>query len=124
MAKRTPPFDKYPVWSQAKFWGFIRSVLRAASNKYPPKYEAKKNARRKYEGDDKRVKWEYQCYKCRDWFKDKQTQIDHIIPVGSLRCYDDLSGFVARMFCGVDGFGVICKECHKKKTNQERLVKK
>lgn len=117
---RTPPFANYQAWSEAKFWGFIRSALRNASSRWPPKFECLKEARRPYSGGG-RQKWEFQCAECKDWFKQKDISVDHIVPTGSLSSYADLAGFVERMFVGIDGMQVLCtKKCHQQKTNIER----
>ena len=102
-------------WSKARYWGFIRSNLRMASRKWGPRIEALKMARRAYKGPNKRQKWEHQCKKCSKWFKATLVQVDHITPCGALTEFRHLPGFVKRMFCEVDGFQVLCKECHKGK---------
>lgn len=119
-ANKTPPFENYPTWSEAKFFGFLRSALRSASSRYPPKYECLNNATRPYVGPDKRRKKERQCAACKGWFATTQTSADHIIPAGSLRCWDDLVPFVQRLFCSVDGFQCLCDTCHTAKTKMER----
>lgn len=119
-ANKTPPFENYPEWSEARFFGFLRSALRSASSRYPPKYECLNNATRPYVGPDKRRKKERQCAICKGWFPTTQTSADHIIPAGSLRNWDDLVPFVQRLFCAVDGFQCLCNECHSKKTKEER----
>lgn len=81
--------------------------------------QAKLDARRKYEGPNKRQKWEYQCAECKKWFQEKQIAIDHVVPVGSLTCKEDLPGFIERL-TPESGFQVLCKEDHQKKTNAER----
>jgi len=55
---------------------------------------------------------------------DKEVQVDHIIPAGTLRKYDDLPQFVKNMFCEADGLQVLCKPCHQLKTNAEREQRK
>lgn len=120
MAKKTPPFHEYPEWSSAKFWGFIRSALRSKMSRWPPKIEAKKLARRKYIGENKQQKWEYQCAICQNWFMDKETEMDHIEPAGTLRDYDDLPEFVRKLFVGLDGWRCLCKPCHKSVTAEQR----
>lgn len=109
---RTPPFPTCPQWSTSKFWTFIRSALRAKQIRWPPRAEAKIAARRIYIGDNPRQKWEYQCNHCKDWFADKEVELNHKVECGSLKDFDDLPGFVERMFCGVDGYEVVCKPCH------------
>lgn len=119
MAQKTPPFDHYPEWTQARFWGFLRSALRRASDRFPPKQQAKLLYRRPFIGEG-RQKWEYQCVECREWFPEKAIQIDHILPVGQLRDWDNLPIFCKKLFCGVEGYQVMCKPCHQIKTNKER----
>lgn len=81
--------------------------------------QAKIDSRRKNQSDNKRLKWEFQCNSCKEWFPDKETQVDHIVPVGSLRCSEDLAGFVERL-TPEDGFQILCIPCHQQKTNKER----
>lgn len=50
----------------------------------------------------------------------KDVQVDHIIPAGSLQSTDDLKGFVERLFCSIDGLQVLCKPCHDDKTQKEK----
>ena len=97
----------------------VRSGLRRQFRYWKPLMVAKTEARRKYKGPNKRMKWEYKCAKCKQWFPEKNTQIDHIIPVGSLKCKEDLAGFIERL-TPEKGFQLLCKECHQKKTNKER----
>ena len=120
---RTPPFEALPSWSTAKFFGFLRSGLRASYNKWPNKWEVLKKAQRPYQGPDKRCKWEYVCAGCGKLYKSADVSVDHIIPAGSLNSFDDLPGFCQRLFCGVDGLQLLCKGCHQEKTAQERKKK-
>lgn len=124
MGKKTPPHKHYPSWTEAKYWGFLRSALRSAYNKWPPKYEVLRAARRPYKGKDKRQKWEFQCAVCKKWFKQREISVDHVVPAGALSKYDDLVGFVQRLFVGPEGLQVLCtKTCHAAKTAQERKDK-
>lgn len=117
---RTPPFKNYPDWSEAKFWGFLRSGLRACYNRWPPKWEVLRESRRASKSKDKRLKWEYKCNDCKKWHKQKDVSVDHIIPAGALSKPEDIAGFVERLFVGVDGLQVLCKGCHNIKTQAER----
>lgn len=121
---RTHPHPTYEQWSSAKFFGFIRSALRAKMRSWPPKQQSKQLAKRIYIGDNPRQKYEYQCADCKEWFKDKEIELDHIEPAGSLNCYEDLPNFVEKLFCGIDGFRCLCKPCHLRRTNEERRRKK
>ena len=98
------------------FWAWIRSVLRQKSRWWKPVSQCRVNARRSYKGKNKRQKWEYQCKKCENWFDIKKINVDHIIPVGTLKSAEDLPTFIERLFCEVDGLQVLCNECHDKKT--------
>jgi len=105
--------------SEAAYWGSVRSALRRAFRYWKPATQAKMAARRKYEGSNRRQRWEYLCNFCRKFYMDKEVQIDHITPVGSLKGGEDLKGFLERL-TPEDGFQVLCKECHQVKTNKER----
>lgn len=123
MARKTPPFEAYPTWTTARFWGFIRSALRAASSRWPPKYQVLHEARRASQSSNKRQRWDYQCAECTKWFPQKQVKVDHKIPVGTLKDFDDLSEFVRKMFCPVEGLQVLCGPCHDKiKTPADRAL--
>lgn len=112
-ANKTPPCPVYEDWTTAKFWAFIRSGLRSKAQRWPPRYEVLAGAKRKYEGDNKRQKFEYLCSLCNRYHPQKDIEVDHIIPCGALSSFDDLPGFVERMFCGKDGLRVVCKPCHQ-----------
>jgi len=119
MPQKTPPFEDYPEWTQARFWSFIRSALRQAFTRWPPKYKALQAARSPVEGSG-RQKWQYECAECGDAFMQKEVEVDHIIPAGSLKGYTDLPGFVERLFVSEDKMQVVCKPCHKAKTQKDK----
>lgn len=106
--------------TEAEFWSMIRSALRQKSRWWKPISLVKQKARRAYKGTNKRQKWEYQCSQCEKWHPDSNIEVDHIIPAGTLRCYDDLKGFVERLFCEEDNLRVLCKPCHKEVTKEQR----
>lgn len=86
--------------------------------------QAKQAARRPNQSDNLRMKWEFQCAKCRQWFPDKQVQVDHIIPCGSLKHHNDIVTFLQRLTPeSPEAFQVLCSGCHQHKTNQEKLNK-
>ena len=120
MARQLKPRTRAgKTWTEAKYWQFIRSALRQATMKYPVIQNFKKKGRRSVTG--KRHKYEYKCAECGKWFKDKEISVDHRIPAGSLKTYDDLPGFVERLFCEEDNLQILCKDkCHQAKTNKER----
>jgi len=125
MAKRVlvPKTRCDGTMSEAAFWSFIRSALRQKSRWWKPISICKLNARRDYAGPGKRQKYEYQCKKCKKWHPEKQINVDHIIPAGSLNCAQDLPLFVERLFCEQDNLQVLCVTCHDKKTLKEKQSK-
>lgn len=108
---RTPDYPEWPEWSEAKFWSFIRSGLRSKWQRWPAKWAALSAAK---EGK------EYRCASCNMLFKQKHVQVDHIIPAGSLRNADDAAGFITRLFVGPDKLRVLCIDCHKAVTKEQR----
>ena len=112
MGRRVERTRNGGTWTEARYFSFIRSALRSAFQKWGPKHEAKKLAKRGYN--------QYECAHCGEIYGNKDTEVDHIEPAGSLKAFEDLPAFVERMFCEVDGFQVLCKACHQVKTNEER----
>ena len=111
-------------WTNARYFGFIRSALRKASQKWPPIHEARKRASRPYRGPNKRQKWEYQCANCKKWWSGKEVEVDHIVPAGTLRKYEDLPEFARRLLCEVEELRVLCKQCHQKLTRCQKTERK
>jgi hypothetical protein len=99
-------------WTQNRYKSFVRSALRKAWMKYPVKQDALTDARRASQSSNKKLKWEYECRKCKQWFPGKEVQVDHILECGSL---DDANLFIGRLFCEIDNLQVLCKPCHKGK---------
>ena len=106
--------------TDAQFFSMIRSALRNLTVRWKPRQEAKNKARRKNQSVNKRMRWEYQCNICKGWFADKDVEVDHIIPAGSIRSFDDIGGFAERLFCDADKMQVVCKSCHAEKTKKDR----
>lgn len=119
MAKKqkVPKTRNHGTMTEAAFWAFIRSSLRRRTIVWKPVKAAKDAAKIPYKGNNPRRKWSYVCASCGGVFSDKEIEVDHIIEAGSLRCAEDLSGFVERLFCEVDNLRVLCLDCHKQKTH-------
>jgi 5-methylcytosine-specific restriction endonuclease McrA len=122
--KTSPKTRNAGTLTESAFWGFIRSGLRQKSRWWKPITQCKMSSRRSYKGPNKRQKFEYLCNVCNDWFPDKEINVDHIIPAGSLQCANDLPGFVERLFVEVEGLQVLCSTCHNKKTQNEKSSRK
>lgn len=119
-ANAAPKTRNNGTLTESAFWSFIRSGLRQKSRWWKPITQCKLNAKRAYKGVNKRQKFEYQCNSCKKWFAEKNINVDHIEPAGSLNCANDLPGFVERLFCEVDNLQVLCSGCHNVKTQNEK----
>ena len=101
----------------------LRAMLRRAWSSDPRRYAVLKANRRPYKGPNKRQRFEHQCNICKEWFKQDEVQVDHIIPCGSflkltLECF---GGFAWRLFEGE--LQKLCKGCHNEKTKEDRHKK-
>ena len=114
VSRRTVPRTRAGgEWTEAEFWSFLRSGLREKSRRWPPLVRQVFDAvRRKNQSQNRRLKWEYQCRRCEEWFPRNQVEADHILACGSLRSFSDLEGFAERLFVEVDGLQVLCGDCH------------
>ena len=114
-------------WTEARFKSFVTSALRAASRRWPPKYKALKEAfvGKKVNAKTGKMAMHYKCADCKDLFVAVDVQVDHIKPVVDPKkgfiSWDD---FISRMFCEIENLQVMCKPCHKVKTDQEKLERK
>lgn len=117
---KNPKVRNAGTMTESAFWSFIRSALRQKSRWWKPITECKLQAKRAYKGTNKRQKFEYKCASCNNWFPEKQINVDHIKPAGSLNCAQDLPGFVERLFCEQDNLQVLCEKCHDAKTKLEK----
>lgn len=110
--------------TDAAFFSMIRSALRNSSRWWKPIALAKAKAKRAYKGPNKRQKFEYKCAKCGKYFIEKMVNVDHIVPAGQLRSFEDLPNFVKTLFCEVDNLQVLCSICHLEKTKLEKEERK
>ena len=119
-------------WTAARFNSFIKSALRSASVRWPPKNECKQSAR-----------VERGVYKCAGYKRKahnvpaslppnkgnkrriNNAVVDHVSPV-----IEPEKGFISwdevinRLFCEKENLQVLCHECHSKKTNEEKEISK
>lgn len=100
------------------------SSLRRAQ--WPPKYQAIKKA---YVKDGKNPKTGrkcklHKCEHCGNLFPQKDMQADHVNPVIPLTGFDSWDKVIERLFCEVDGYQAVCRECHKIKTKEENRIRK
>ena len=114
-------------WTEARFRSFIISALRAASRRWGQKYAALDVAftERKTNKKTGLLAKHFKCAICSNEFIATDVQVDHIHPVvDPKKGFNTWDEYIDRMFCEVDGYQVLCKPCHKTKTDQEKSERK
>jgi len=114
------------AWTEKYILSRIRATLRKLSMQMPSIRECRLRARRAYTaGLNPRQKFEYECAKCHEWFAEKDTQVDHVVPAGSLQSFDDVGPFARRLlFPAPDGLRCLCIACHSRVTQEQRKARK
>jgi hypothetical protein len=103
--------------TESQYFSKIRSALRNAFRYWKPMQIALDLASRPSQSLNKRLKKEYQCAKCKKWFKREHVQIDHIEECGSLTSYADISEFIQKLTKeNTTAYQILCKHDHKEKT--------
>jgi 5-methylcytosine-specific restriction endonuclease McrA len=105
------------TWTESEYFSRIRSALRRVFRYYKPMMKALELASRpSQDTSNKRLKKEYQCEICTNWFPRKNVEIDHKIECGSLKTYDDIVPFIKRLTAeNPSDYAILCKPCHLKK---------
>ena len=124
MAKRGEKTRAGNRWTEARFKSFIKSLLRAGTMRWAPKYDAIRAAfvKRGLNSTTGRMAKLHKCNICSRLFPQSLVKVDHINPV-----IDPHIGFVSwdiyiqRMFCEVENFQVLCQKCHDFKTRKDSL---
>lgn len=113
-------------WTQARFNSFIKSALRSASQRWPPKYTVLSKAKtgKKINSKTGRLAEHYLCAACKEAFPAKDVQVNHKFPVIPVSGFDSWDDVIKRLFCEEDGLEVLCIPCHKAITKQENEERK
>jgi hypothetical protein len=99
--------------TESQYLAFIRSALRSKWLRWKPRSDAFLAARRKSESDNKKLKWEFQCSLCSQWFCQKDCECDHYPKdAGSILSVQDIGQFCENLFCETDNLRICCKPCH------------
>jgi len=125
-SERFPKTRKGGTQTEAAYLG-ARSALRRLSRFWKPLVTAKLAVRRPHvkTHDKDRLKWEYECNSCRGWFGDKNIHVDHLTPCGGFRNEDEIPAFIRRLLVeDPKAYQVLCKPCHRLKTNAEAAERK
>lgn len=115
-----------PEWSNAKFKGWIISLLRRGTMRYPPRNDALRSAKtdKKINVKTGRMAQHYRCAICLGEFPAKEVVVDHIDPcVSPTEGFIDWNTYIERMFCPEENFQVVCENCHTNyKTKSEKEI--
>lgn len=113
-------------WSESKFQSFIKSALRSASQRWPPKYAVLKDAFVGVEVNTKtgRKAKHYKCSYCGCHTPSSNCVVDHINPVVPVTGFISWDNVIENLFCEKEGLQVLCKECHAVKTKEENALRK
>ena len=95
---------------------FVIATLRRASYRWFSRSEALTRARIS--------RGVYKCEMCLQPFPKKEVHLDHIHPIVPVTGFDTWDGYIERLFCNVDGFSVLCENCHYAKTSVETSQRK
>lgn len=104
------------TWSEARMKAFIKGGLRALTRKWGPIHQTRKDARLD-RGVYKCAGYKRYSHQIRNKDGIAVDHIDPIIPLGGFVSWDNV---VERMFVEKDKLQLLCKECHDKKTKEER----
>ena len=111
--------------TESQYFSKIRSILRSGFRYWKPMQLALEKSSRPSQSLNKRIKKEYQCAKCKKWYKRADVEIDHKQECGSLSNYEDIVPFIQRLTKeNIDAYQILCKPCHKLKTETFRQSKK
>ena len=113
-------------WSVARFNSFVKSALRSASQRWPPKYKCLHAAKvgKKINWKTSRVAEHYKCNSCTKEFVLKDVQVDHIKPLVPVTGFTTWDEVINNMYCEADNLQVLCVDCHKIKSNAEKASRK
>jgi 5-methylcytosine-specific restriction endonuclease McrA len=115
-------------WTDKRYKSFIISLLRSGFRRFPNKHKVLLESRlpeKKLNIKTGRVGFHHRCAECKGEFPSKEVQVDHISPiVDPYYGFIDFDSFIKRLFCSVHNLQVLCKACHKIKTDKENNKRK
>lgn len=124
MKKQTVKPYNSGQWSEARYRSFIMSALRKAH--WPVKYEALKLSRdgKMINPDTGKKCNAHTCPICKERNIESNMAIDHVQPIIPVTGHDSYDSIIERLLCELDGFQVICKDCHQEKSNLENQARR
>lgn len=110
-------------WTPARKHSFIVSILRSGSRRWPPKYEVLNESKTEKRINQKtgRLAQHYRCASCQVEWPAKEVQVDHkepvVVPNVGFISWDI---YIERLFCERTNLQVLCRTCHKLKSQLEK----
>lgn len=120
LLSKTKPYNG-GTWTEARYFSFIKSALRSASVRWPPRYQVLNEAKlgKRVNPKTGRLAEHYECAACKGAFPGKEVQVNHKLPVIPPSGFDSWDETIKRMFCEKHGLEVLCIPCHKTITDLE-----
>ena len=108
-------------WTPARIHSFIKGAIRSGSQRWPPRYEVLAEAKRGKMINEKtgRLAEHYECAICHHLFPANDVQVDHILPIVGVEGFISWDELIRRTFCDKEGLQVLCRSCHKTKSQEE-----
>ena len=123
--QKLPKTRNAGTMTEAEYFQQIRYALRKQFRWWKPMIQALKKAERPSQSKNKRLKYEYQCAVCKRWYPRTKVQIDHKIPCGELRKYEDIVPFIKNLTKeNSNSYQILCKKDHLVKTKKEKQQRK
>lgn len=110
-----------PEWDYMRFHNWVMKLLRRGGATFPNREKAFRLA---YIGKQKnprtgRMAMHYLCSECEEVFPKHMVQADHVDPVVPVTGWVSWDDTIKRLFCPTEGYQILCKECHYKKSALE-----
>lgn len=106
----------------------IYSALRRAHRNSPEYQETLKAAKEEYfilsKKGKKLRRVHFRCAKCGNKGSRKVVAVDHRESVVPVTGKTDLNTYADRLFCGIKGLDILCKECHDSKSKAENKLRR
>lgn len=118
MPKENIPWGENTPWKNSvAFFTYLRGCLRLAWKRHPTKLKVIKDKRKQIDNPNpkgnKPTVFGFTCEICDLNYPIKEGQVDHKKPAGSLRCKEDIQGFVERLlWVTEEDLRLICKGCN------------
>lgn len=109
------------IWkTKSAYFSWVRGQIRRGLwSRNPIKNYIKRQAA-KPAPRNSRAKKVITCEFCQKDHAQSKIEVDHIIPAGSLKDWDDVGPFMERMLHPAGGYRLLCKPCHKIHTYSEK----